>query len=163
MESSEEVLGAHIKAGTVWLALLSEDGQLVDDRVDRLVLHDDTLPAMRALSEHEESLEELLNRLRPASMALLKAGSGLNSPAQSDSLRRGWLEGTVMLSCYRTATNLELVTHDAVKKMIGTRPSDRSFSAIATTRLGSSTPNRWTERAPAYGAGAVALAKRTGS
>ena len=151
------MLGVHIAAGTIWFARAKPDGAFVDDRPDRLVLADG-LGDGRALSELEESLEETVARLKPQSIALLKPGSGLSQPKPADLLRRGHIEGVVHVACHRKDVPLELVTHNAVEKIVGKRPGGkdvREYCKLVAGIHSSETPKQWANRAPAYGAALV--------
>jgi hypothetical protein len=151
------VLGVHIAAGTLWFAQVDADGAFVDDRVIRLD-QSEALGETRALSEIQESFGDLLRRLGPRSVAVLKPGSG-SQQAPKDLLRRGRLEGAVMVASHRAGTRVEMVTHNAVEKLVGVRPSDRSYGKRAAGLLSCEPPNRWASRAAAFGAAAVVAAR----
>jgi hypothetical protein len=157
VETAVATLGVHVAAGTLWLAPVAHDGTLVNDRVDRFELAGSELTEERRLAELEESLEALLRRLGPRAVALLNAGKTPRPPSPSDSRRRGWLEAALMIAAARTACAVMRVTHDAVEKEAGVRPSDKEFRKRMAERLPSATPARWSDRAPAYGAAIVAL------
>lgn len=157
MNDSVVVLGVHIAARVLWLAPVSSDGDLVVDRTDRLELAEEGLSLGRALSELEESLEQLVRRLQPSIVAILKPGTSRTPPAPSDSRRRGWLEGTLMIAVQRAGCGLDEVTHDAVKGEFGLRPSDKEFRERVARQISCARPPRWADRAPAYGAALVAL------
>lgn len=116
--------------------------------------------AWDALSELEESLEQLLRRIQPSIVAILKPGTSRTPPAPSDSRRRGRLEGALMIAVQRAGCDLVEVTHDAVKGEFGFRPGDEQFRERVARQIASARPARWANRAPAYGAALVAL-KRT--
>lgn len=153
------VLGVHIAAGTFWFASVQAGGTFVDYRTDRLKVAFD-LGEERALSEVEESLQALFGRLQPGAVALLKPGTGQNQPKASDTLRRGHLEGVLLIASYRKRVRVELVTHNAVEKIVGERPSGAKYCALAAAKLSCERPNQWSNRAPAYGAGLVVAGDR---
>ena len=148
----DAVLGVHIAAGTLWFASVLRGGEFVDDRIDRLKVAFD-LGEERALSEAEESIQDLLGRLQPVAVALLKPGAGQNQPKPSDTLRRGQVEGALLIACHRSGAGVELVTHNAVEKIVGKRPSGAEYCTLAAALLSCKRPNQWSNRAPAYGAG----------
>ncbi|MHB8220576.1 MAG: hypothetical protein ACYDHU_09705 [Acidimicrobiales bacterium] len=149
---SAVVLGAHIKSGTIWLACAGPDGELLPDRQDRLELADGELGRPRALVELLESLEAVLERLRPRTVVLLRAGTSSHPRATSGVQRRSWLEAVIMLACHRTDTRFLEVTHDRVKKIVGVKPSGKEFAATVAAQIEGKAPPRWGDRAPAYGA-----------
>jgi hypothetical protein len=151
------IVGVHIAADTVWLAPIAVDGALVIGDDDRLQLYSPALPLTRALSEFEQSFEEILDRCQPNVLALLKPGASQRKPAPSDSRRRGWLESAMMIAGHRSGIEIAEVTHEKVAKCLGVRPTDPSFVSRAAERLPSGPPQRWKERAPAYGAAVAVL------
>lgn len=153
-----KALGVHLKAGVAWLAVVDADGDLVLDRVDRLE-PPKGLSEARALAELEESLEHLLNRLHPGTVALLKPGSSTRNPSPSVSRSRGRLEGAVLIAAHRSGTPLVEVTHDAVERCVGARPPAAEFPDLALAHVTSGRPARWGERAPAFAAGLTALTR----
>jgi hypothetical protein len=151
------VIGVHIGGRVVWLATVDSEGRLLADRDDRLELVEESeLAAPRALSEFEETAEHLLGRLAPSHLVLVRAGSSrMASP--TDSRRRGWIEGALMMAVHRSGVLFSDVTHDAIKKEFGARPTDPELARIMATHLAENPPPRWKERSPAYAAALLAL------
>lgn len=157
MDAAECVLGVHLAAGTLWLALVAGDGNLRADRTNRLDLADSALGVSRALCELEDDLTALLRRLKPTAVAVLSAGSGRFKPDPRDSRRRGWLEAVVMVASSRTGYEAVWVSHDKVANLFASRPSDRGFGKAAAVRLKCAPPERWEHRASAYAAAVVVV------
>jgi hypothetical protein len=137
-----------------WFASVGDGQEFVDDRTDRIEVAFD-LGEERALAEAEESLRALLARLRPISVALLKPGGGLNAPKTADTLRRGRLEGALMIACHRESIPLKMVTHNAVEKAVGKKPPSPGYPALAAAMLSQEKPKQWGTRGPAFGAAFV--------
>jgi hypothetical protein len=112
---------------------------LIEDRVDRLELIGAELTAGRGLAEFEESVEALVRRLKPGRVAMLAAGSSGMPASPTDSRRRGWIEGALMIASHRGGARFDTVTHPAVKKEVGKKPTDKEFgdaaAALATIAL----------------------------
>lgn len=149
------ILGVHIAAGVFWFGCVTVTGDHVDDRDDRLVLEDAKLGEARALSELEESLEALLVRLAPATVALLDAGSSSQARAATVAQRRGQLEALILVAACRTGIDLVRVTHPAVKKTFGIPPARPELRGLTADELGINSPPNWNHRAPAFAAALV--------
>jgi hypothetical protein len=148
-------IGAHIAGPVAWLAVVDGDGNLMDDRADRLELEAAELSQSRSISEFEETVEHLLGRLVPGRLTLVRAGSSrLVTP--SDSRRRGWIEAALMMAAQRSGVEFSDVTHEKIEKEFGARPTDSTFGRIMATRLEEDPPPRWKERAPAFAAALLA-------
>lgn len=156
MEATECVLGIHLTAGTVWLALAAGDGNFREDRTDRFEFADGALGASRALCELEDSLVALLRRLQPHSVALLGAG-GSQHASGVDSRRRGWLEAMIMAATHHDQRELVWVTHPHVERVLGLRPTTAQLRSALAARLAGAPPDRWSERVRAYAAALVVV------
>ena len=155
MSKETAVLGAHIAAGVIWFAAVSDDGQLVADSTDRLELAD--LPNGRGLSELEESIEAALNRMDPGSVVLLDAGSSQRPPSSSTVRKRAWLESALMIASARTNRTVSTISHASVKSLLGVGPTGPDFKEQMAHQLDGARPPRWSDRAPAFGAGLAKL------
>ena len=155
MNEKTAVLGAHIAAGLIWFAAVSDDGGLVADSADRLELAD--LPNGRGLSELEESIEAVLNRVDPGKVVLLDAGSSKRPPSPSTVRKRAWLESALMIASARTNRSVSTISHASVKTLLGVGPTAPDFKTQMAERLNGDTPTRWSDRAPAFGAALAEL------
>lgn len=153
---SASVIGVHLAAGVAWLAPASAPGDLVSDLPDRLEIGAGVGVA-RGLAEFEESFRELLRTEEVDKVALLKPGSSRRPPRPSISIQRGRIEGAIFIATSRAPCELHEISHQAVEKLIGVRPTDGAFSDLVAERLTRPVPKRWGERAPAYGAALTAL------
>jgi hypothetical protein len=151
------VLGLHIAADVLWVACVAADGELMNAEPDRLQLKGGGQQEEFALAELEESVESVLQRFDPDSVALLRSGTSKRQPAPTRTQRRAWIEASVMIACARAAKDLAWITHERIKTVIGLRPTAEEFQVRVADRLGTDPPPRWAERAPAYAAGVVVL------
>lgn len=110
-----------------------------------------------ALAELEETLESIFKRIKPDLVALLKAGSSKKPPPPTRTQRRAWIEGGVMIACARTNTELQWVTHNRVKEVLGLRPTADDFSKQMAVRLSEPPPPKWSQRSAAFSAAVAAL------
>lgn len=151
MGGADVTLGVHIAAGTAWLAVVGTDGRLVTDPEDRIELAVGDLAEPRALAEWEETAQALLRRLRPSVVVLLDPGTSTWATRRSDVLKRGRLEGALMIAAYRSGCTVRHISHQAVKNATGARPSDKEFATRLAARV-DELPTRWAERSCAFGA-----------
>lgn len=157
MGPATSILGVHLAAGVAWLAPVSETGDLRSGRPDRLEVGAG-VSAARGLAEFEESFEHLLRTSDVDHVAILKPGSSRRAPRPLVSIQRGRLEGAMLIASSRASAEVFEVSHQAVEKLIGVRPTDDSFSTLIAEQLSGSAPTRWAERSPAYGAALTILA-----
>ena len=149
-------LGIHVAAQAVWFAAVSAQGDLINEGLDRLALGGGELSEHRALSELEESLEGVLDELKPRTVGLLQAGTS-NRPTRTGPVRgRALVEAAVMIACAKKGHDLRTISHPAVKKAVGMAPTADGFREEMSRRLVSGPPPRWADRAPAYAAGLAA-------
>lgn len=150
------MLGVHLAAGTAWLAPTSIDGDLVGDLPDRLEVGAG-VDSARGLAEFEEGLEELIRNAEMGRVALLKPGSSTRPQKPTLSIQRGRIEGAIFIAASRASCQLLEVSHQAVEKVIGVRPTDKSFGTLVSERLSGPAPTRWSQRAPALAAALTAI------
>jgi hypothetical protein len=151
------VLGVHIAAGVVWIAGVSASRKFVEDRVDRLEGAGTGLDDGQTLAELIESMEGLITRLGPAVIALRSAGSSSNRQPQADLLRRGRVEGALMIAASNSSCPLVEVTIPAMAKAIGASKTSKGVIAEALVALVPEHPANWANRGVAFGAGLAAL------
>lgn len=127
---------------------------------DRVPMRGGGLDEGTALSELEETIEALVQRLDPSVVAVLKAGQSQRPPRPTVTQHRAWIEAAIMIACARSDVELKWVSHDAVQATLGARPNATEFRALAADRLSADAPPRWAQRSPAYGAALVAMEER---